>query len=106
MVDCRRVNLSGGEFGVDIQEEDVCIRVLSCKGLEPRWIQRLEAYAHSTTGETVEATRCACAILGHLHEMNTPDLDKLAMLRALKDKDERVKMFVQQLHERLFGELQ
>lgn len=39
-------------------------------------------------GETVEATRCACAILGHLHEMNTPDLDKLAMLRALKDKDE------------------
>lgn len=40
------------------------------------------------SGETPAATRCACKVLGHLHEMNTPDLDKLAMLRALKDKDE------------------
>ena len=55
MVDCRRVNLSGGEFGVDIQEEDVCIRVLSCKGLEPRWIQRLEAHNLKTCrGVTVQ----------------------------------------------------
>merc|ERR1719247_3895735 len=40
------------------------------------------------TGLSIEATRCACRILGHLHEMNTPNEDKLAMLRAIKEKDE------------------